>query len=298
MIVVTGFGHVVVDSSADEGCDPAPFLKQRKNRKYMGVQDDLAVVSAGRALASAGLEESDLGDRAGLYLSVGNIPFERRDVDPVLAASVDAEGEFSMQRFADDGHRRAHPLSAFRCLPNMPAFHITANFDLRGSYMVSYPGAAQVYSLLDEAEAALHEGRIDVALVGGVACQRNFLVEHHFARIRPPVPPEMLRDAGALLVLETQAHAEARGACIRGRSLRRSLAYRSFDPADALFEQVEELGSDAANMRRLELELGPASLPWAISSRWQEGRARVAHRLQSRDGVLAESEWLAEPGMA
>ncbi|NOY90638.1 MAG: hypothetical protein GXP55_05455 [Deltaproteobacteria bacterium] len=294
MMVVTGFGHVLIEEEGEPGCDPRPFLKQRKNRKYMGTQDDLAVVSAGMALASAGLVESDLGDRAGLYLSVGHIPFERCDVDPVLAASIDDEGEFSLRRFADEGHRRAHPLTAFRCLPNMPAFHISANFDLRGSYMVSYPGAGQVYALLDEAEAALREGRVDVALVGGVACQRNFLVEHHFRRIRPAVAPERLRDAGALLVLETQAHAKARGARIRGRCVRRSLEYRAFDAREALFEQVEELGSDATHMRRLELSLGPASLPWALSSSWGEGRAaRVVHRLESRDGVLAESVWVS-----
>lgn len=294
MIVITGFGHVLIGEDGEPGCDPRPFLKQRKNRKYMGTQDDLAVVSAGRALASAGLEESELGDRAGLYLAVGHIPFERRDVDPVLAASIDDEGGFSLRRFADEGHRRAHPLTAFRCLPNMPAFHISANFDLRGSYMVSYPGAGQVYGLLDEAEAALREGRVDVALVGGVACQRNFLVEHHFGRIRPAVAPEKLRDAGALLVLETRTHAEARGARVRGRCARRCLEYRAFDPTEALCEQVEELSLDGAEPQRLELDLGPASLPWALSSAWSAARtSRVVHRLQSRDGVLAESVWVA-----
>ena len=41
----------------------------------MGVQDDLAVVAAGQAAASAGLGNA-LGERAGLYLSVGYLPFE------------------------------------------------------------------------------------------------------------------------------------------------------------------------------------------------------------------------------
>ena len=42
------------------------------------------------------------------------------------------------------------------------------------------------FSALEEACAAMADGRIDIALVGGVAAQSNFLVRHHFARIEPP----------------------------------------------------------------------------------------------------------------
>ena len=68
MLVVTGRGHVV---SAQ--CDSTPYLKSRKNRKFMGVQDDMAVVAAGIALGDAGLrgELGRLGERVGVYLAVG-----------------------------------------------------------------------------------------------------------------------------------------------------------------------------------------------------------------------------------
>ena len=39
VVIVTGHGHVIL---ADEACDPSPYLKAPKLRKYMGVQDDLA----------------------------------------------------------------------------------------------------------------------------------------------------------------------------------------------------------------------------------------------------------------
>src|SRR5579864_7461334 len=94
-VVVTGLGHVVI-GPGDPPCDPMPYLKVKKLRKYMGVQDDLAVVAAAKALESAGLlartASEGLGERTGLYLAVGYIPFERADLDPLLEASLDADG--------------------------------------------------------------------------------------------------------------------------------------------------------------------------------------------------------------
>ena len=77
--MLTGLGHVL-----GAPCDPRLFLRVRKNRKFMGLQDDLAVVAAGRALESAGLADATLGERAGLYLAVGYIPFERADIDSLM----------------------------------------------------------------------------------------------------------------------------------------------------------------------------------------------------------------------
>lgn len=186
----------------DGSVDPSPFLKSRKSRKYMGLQDDMAVVAAGRALEAAGLT-APLGPRVGLYLAVGHIPFEEKDIVPVLEASLDEAGDFDIGRFSRVGYPRANPLLTFRCLPNMPAFHVSVNFGIEGPYFVTYPGLAAFYDALEEATIALGRGRIDVALVGGVAHQENFLVRHHFARgLDASAPKEELADAAAFLVLE------------------------------------------------------------------------------------------------
>jgi hypothetical protein len=291
MIVLTGAGHVL-----DEPADPTPFLKVRKSRKFMGAQDDLAVVAAGRALAAAGLvapapQATSLGEGAGLYLAVGFIPFREEDIGPVLAASTDERGEFSLARFGGGGFQRAHPLLAFRCLPNMPAYHVSVSFDVRGPYLVTYPGPGQLYAALEEAAFALDEGRVDVALVGAVAQQRNFLVAHHLARLEPPVAREALRDVGAMLVLETAAHAQARGA----RALATLEEVRtSYAPGDVLREgracreAFEGLANDAC-----EGELGPARLPAALSLACAAGhRGPVRHEVDARDGVRGESRWV------
>ncbi len=294
MIVATGLSHAVLDETDATAGDPVPYLRNRKSRKFMGVQDDLAVVAAGRALASAGLAGQDLGERTGLYIAVGHIPFRESDIDPVLAASVE-DGRFSMKRFSSGGFQKAHPLVTFRCLPNMPAYHVSANFDVQGPYLVTYPGAGQLALALDEACAALEAGEVDTALVGGVAHQRNFLVEHHFGRVVPPVERTLLRDAGAFVVLETEERARARGAAIRGRLESLSVAYEPFDPTESMpayAEHFEIDGREQTDARRL----GPASVLVLLSAAWggTSRAASVKHRVRSQDGIVASSAWTRE----
>src|SRR4051794_35149647 len=220
-VIVTGCGHVIV---ADAPCDPTPFLKAPKLRKYMGVQDDLAVVAAARALQSARLVNYD-PERIGLYLVVGYIPFEQRDLDPLLAASLE-DGRISMERFSTAGFRAVNGLLTFRCLPNMPAFHISVNCNIQGPYFVTYPGPGQFYLALEEALFALRENSVDVALVGGVANQRNFLVEYHHSRLDVPIPSDQLRDAAGCIVLERGAAALARGASFMVRLTHLQIDYQ------------------------------------------------------------------------
>jgi len=268
----------------------------------MGLQDDLAVVATGRALASAGLggagsaSGAGLGERAGLFLAVGYIPFLQADIAPVLEASIrkDDHGmaSFDIHQVGEVGFQRAHPLLTFRCLPNMPAYHVSVNFDIQGPYCVTYPGPAQLYSMFEEARAAIAAGHIDVALVGGVAAQSNFLVQHHFARIAPPVDAAMLRDAAAILVLESETHARGRGAIVKGRLASIRADYTPLGLAQLDGKRAEERinGELVAEAEGL----GPAHLAVEIARRLAEGirGGLVKHELTSRDGIRAESTWM------
>lgn len=293
--VLTGLGHVL-----GLPCDPTPYLKSKKSRKFMGAQDELAVVATGRALEAAGLLGRPLGRRLGLYLAVGYIPFEAEDIDRLMENSTE-DGKASLRRFSTDGFQSANPLLTFRCLCNMPAFHISVNFEVRGPYLVTYPGPGQFYSALEAACLALEAGEVDAALVGGVAHQGNFLVRHHFSRLLPPVPPERLADAAACLLLESPQAAQERGAKARGRLLSWEASYRSFDPfrESRPLEELFEGGGDGAQAGRAAvpsssaaLELGCASLPAALS---QADAGSLRHRLKSRDGISAESLWDLTP---
>ena len=266
-IVVTGLGQVVL-APGERTVDPMPFLVARKTRKFMGVQDDLAVVAASKAIAAAGLK-APLGDRAAVFFAVGYIPFEESDMAPVLAGSL-VDGQFDMRAFSQVGYQRAHPLLAFRCLPNMPVFHVSMNLGAQGPYIVAYPGPGQLYFALEQAVAELEARTIDVALLGGVAHQSNFLVRHHLGRTDDPAVDA--RDAAGVMVLERAEDAGAR-AMLRLASM--SVDYRPFDP---LHETPRRHESFAA-------ELGPATLPVALA----EGHR--THRVETRDGLVCESTW-------
>lgn len=296
-VVITGLGHVISRAGTSEPaiqekppCDPRPYLKVKKLRKFMGVQDDLAVVSAGLALGSAGLSGVSLGERTGLYLAVGYIPFEQADIEELLTRSLEGD-RFCMAKFSTTGFDAVNPLLTFRCLPNMPAYHISANFDLQGPYLVTYPGPGQFYLALEEASAALTDGIIDVALVGGVAHQRNFLVTRHFNRIDPPVAADRLTDAAGCLVLETLGHAKARSARIRGRLLGFEVAYRRHHPFETTAGLTEYFECDSGRDFYSLGEMGPASLPAVLSLEAEQKRGRLRHHLESRDGIFAQSEW-------
>lgn len=292
-IVVTGLGHCL-RSPGDRGrLKPQPYLKIRKNRKFMGVQDDLAVLAAGAALTEAGLE-GPLGEGCGLYMSVGYIPFEQDDLESLYEGSKSESGQFSIEAFSSRGLRSVSPLLTFRCLPNMPAFHVSMNFGIEGPYLTSYPGPGQLYSALEEAVWALEEGAVEQALLGGVAHQQNYLVEHLFARFEASKKPEQLCDAAAFLVLEKAGLARSRGAPIRASLLDYSVQYRPHHPFEESFEPREAFVMDGEEGQAGEEESGPATLPLALSLASTQG-ALCEHRLESRDGFVAQSRWRMAP---
>jgi 3-oxoacyl-[acyl-carrier-protein] synthase II len=286
-LVVTGAGSVVLTPGEVEACDPRPYLKSSKSRKYMGLQDSLAVVAAARAAASAGLQ-GELGERCGLYLAVGFIPFEQADIDRLLEGSLEA-GRFSMAAFATTGMESVNPLLTFRCLPNMPAYHVSANLGIRGPYLVTYPGPGQLYAALEEAVVALEEGLIDMALLAGVAHQRNFLVRHHLGRLADPVPEERLGDGAGVLVLERARVAARRGAKVLAHLLEWRVAYRSHDPFHDPGRASETFALDGTAWPS-PAELGAASLPVAVARAGGRGGV-LRHALASRDGIAASSAW-------
>ncbi len=181
-------------------CRPLEYLKVRKTLKFMAKQDRLSVAAAGKAIKMAGLNNDDLWDKTGVYMSVGYIPFSLDDAD-MIACNSQKNNQFSMDAFATTGYENVNPLLTFACLPNMPAYHLSANFDIHDEYYVTYPETPEMYIALQEAVAALNEKRIDVALVGGVADQDNFLVKNHYEKTRPG-QDLVLPDTAGFIVLQ------------------------------------------------------------------------------------------------
>ena len=118
----------------------------------MGRQDELAVVAAARRSQAAGLCAAR-ARRALRALPRGRATSrssERRSRSARRCVDRRRRGS-RWQRFSTDAFSALNPLLTFRCLPNMPAFHVSLNFDIQGPYFVSYPGIGQFYLALEEA---------------------------------------------------------------------------------------------------------------------------------------------------
>jgi hypothetical protein len=298
-LVVTGVGSLLLAPARAGEDDPSavvqrevmPWLKSKKMRKFMGKQDQLAVAAAGRAATDAALDELTLQERTGLYMCVGHIPFERAQIEAIARGSMQ-EGEFCMERFSTTAFERVNPLLTFRCLPNMPAFHVSLNLGIRGPYFVTYPCASQFYLALECATAALESGEVDVALVGAVADQNNFLVEYHFRRT---LGSQKLNgwegvDASAFLCLERRDEARRRAAEIKVELLSSEINYAAPDPASQSRLFAEEV--TFAGLKTASTQPTAASLPLSLNCAADGGdKGEFVHQLSAADGIEATSRW-------
>jgi hypothetical protein len=294
-IVVTGIGICAPDPFPREGpapdIDVLPWLRSRKTRKFMGKQDELAVVAAGRALKNTQASQELLsGERTGLYMAVGYIPFERADIDSLVHHSMRA-GQFSMEQFSTEGIEQVNPLLTFRCLPNMPIFHVSTNFGIQGPYFINYPAIGQFYIALERAIVALKRGRIELALVGGVADQRNFLVDYHLRRMAPGLQP-LARDGAAFLCVERRSSAERRSVEPRFRLESFELGYEPHDPMSTPPPLQEKFSAADQSVSSPPGYWGPASLGMELAGSLQAGRS-YTHAFRAPDGVRASSQWRA-----
>lgn len=283
-LVVTAAGECVGLTGEESLAAVTPFLKSPKTRKYMGHQDRMAVIAAGRALEGIALDDDARRDRIGIFAAIGYIPFERAEIELLAENSLGDGGGFSMERFSTVGIHQVNPLLAFRCLPNMPVFHVSLNFGLQGPYFVTYPGAGQFYVALEEAVAALEAGEIDRALVGGVADQRNFLVTFQHDR-EPPYAGAQPTDAAAFVMIE-RVDGDRAVAGLRLAAL--DVAYDAAAVDAPHRESMKGAAGDATNPGPY---LGPASLPAFVARELRASRGAAVHELVTADGIRAASTW-------
>jgi hypothetical protein len=297
-VVVTGSGAVTVDPKDVESIteqlpafDSKPFLKKRKLSKFMGKQDHMAVIAATKAVRQAALPPEILRERCGVYLAVSYIPFERELLERLAWPAVD-QGRFSMDRFSRDALPQVNPLVTFRCLPNMPAFHISMNLGIQGPGFTTYPGPAQLYLALEEGVAALRRGEIDAALVGGVADQNNFLVEQ-VRQMDSGAPPRRVADAAAFVILERESDVRSRNLPFQWRLWNVDIEYAPPNSTNASNQVGESFCQGDTEYTSVDdAYLGPASLPWQLHRRNDlKSGQQITHAVTTGDGYRAGSQW-------
>ena len=276
-------------------------LRIPKNFKFMGLQDKMAVFAAARALLAAklirandvcGFKHSNPSMRqaCGLYLAVGYIPFEYQEIAE-LCENSQSDGQFSMQQFSDQGVSEVNPLLTFRCLPNMPAFHVSMNFELQGPYMVGYPDAGQCYVALSRAIQDLQNGIVDIALIGGVADQNNFLVRHQLQKLGLASMP---LDCAAFMILERNENAKRRDVNAGLELVATQCEYNAQDLLKRIPEYKERVRINGNSIDiGSQVYAGPASLALSIAmiDEQSDFNGEFEHSINSSGNIAAVSSW-------
>ena len=142
------------------------LVPDRKSIKLMNRAVQLGIVAARMALEESEVWKSVPPSRRGMFVSASPAIRGQDDLHNALMASM-VEGKFSYASFAEQGRTQIHPLWLVRGLSNNILGFGTAFWDFQGENMNYCQGRSGGKHAFVQAAHAIHEGRLDVALVGG-----------------------------------------------------------------------------------------------------------------------------------
>ena len=223
------FGGAVADF------DPKQFVRPRKSLKVMSRDIQLAVAAADMACGDGQLRDHPVDpERLGVLFGADLMPCELDDMINVYRDCL-VEGRFEFCRWGPAAMAEVPPLWMLKYLPNMLACHVAIAQDARGPNNSVVLGEVSSLAALAEAVGILRRGQADVMIVGGGSSRI-----HPATLVRAAGRPSSRRgddpaaasrpfdarrdgmvygEGAAALLLETPAHAAARGVKIQGRIL-------------------------------------------------------------------------------
>jgi 3-oxoacyl-[acyl-carrier-protein] synthase II len=199
------------------GFEPQAFIDLKESRR-MSRASRFAVAAARMAVEDAALNvRRDNADEIGVVLGCGTTAFP--------------ETEHAARLMVEKGGAKISPFYITSALPNMPACQISIQLGLRGYNSTISTACAASAQAIGEASEVLLRGDAEVVLAGGTEapitelalaafCAVRALSTHNDDPERASRPFDATRsgfvpsEGAAVLVLETLAHAKARGARI------------------------------------------------------------------------------------
>jgi len=202
-----------------KGFDPLQFIPPKKAR-HMAVASQFAVIATSQALEDAGLDlEQEDRDRIGVLIGTAG------------GSSVE-ETERMFEQLMGKGSGRLSPFQAVRLWPNMASYFVAETYQVRGySGTVCTACAASTQAIGDAAEV-IRRGGAEVMITGGTESMMSQTMLAGFIAMRAvptnynDQPERAMRpfeanregfvgaQGSAMLILESLAHAQARGARI------------------------------------------------------------------------------------
>lgn len=215
--------------------DGKEFVKPRKSLKVMCREIQTGYAAAMLAIADAGLSAGVVQpERFGVVYGSEVFGCDIEEMADAYRKCV-RNGELRAELWGESAMSDLYPLWMLKYLPNMVACHLAIVQDARGPNNTITLDEASALMAFIEGVCAIQRGAADVMIAGGAGTRVNltrFLYrgDHQWSH-RPDEPErasrpfDALRDgivvgegAGAML-LESRAHAEARGARILARVL-------------------------------------------------------------------------------
>ncbi len=229
------FGGTVADF------DPKQHVRPRKSLKVMNRDIQLAVAAADMACTDGRLHDQAVDpDRLGVVFGADMMTCDLEDMVNVYRGCT-VDGRFDFSRWGTVAMTEIFPLWMLKYLPNMLACHIGIAQDARGPNDSVVLGEVSSLAALSEAVGVIRRGQADVMIVGGGSTRlhpatlvRGAVLSASRRNDDPAAacrPFDAHRDGmvfgegAAAMLLETPAHAAARGAKVQGRILACAAAF-------------------------------------------------------------------------
>jgi len=222
----------------------------------------------------ARLDDAQLDpDRLGVTCGSNMFCPELAELAAACHASDAGGGKFDFTRWGREGLREVFPLWLLKYLPNMAPAHVSIAHDARGPSNSIVAGDVSGLLALIEAADIVGRGHADVMLAGGISSSIGWmdLLWHGGARLsrRVEEPERACRpfdadrdgavgaEGAAIFVMETRAHAQARGvkpiARLMGYGRRYEPATETYHPSGRSIEQAIEAALHMAGASAADL---------------------------------------------
>ncbi len=241
--------------------EPSEVLDRVKARR-LDRSSQFAMIAADQAWADAGLEDSGLEpERLAVALAsgIGGVTTLLSNYDTLL----------------EKGARRVSPLAVPMLMPNAPAANVSLKYGARAAVHAPTSACASGNEAIAMAIDLIRLGRADVVLAGGTEAAIHPLPMAAFANMMALSKNEsdpttvsrpwdvardgfVLGEGGAVLVLESEDHARARGATIYGYALGAGISNDAHDIAQP--DPEGRGGTRAIKMAMREGDVDPASV--------------------------------------